>query len=104
MNNNCKLLQVSEHPVAIDLSGGDGMNSTCLSASSGRRLSLRELELALAEANRDAAQVAPLTESTSPHFARVIQRRQLAEVSTEATRSIRTNLAKSLSHTLANLS
>ena len=97
-------MQVPEHPVAIKSPSVDGVPSTCREPTSGKRKSLGELELALAEANREAAQIAPQSECPTLHSAKVIPRRQLAEFSIDTTRSIRSNLAKSFVRTLANLS
>ena len=104
MNNLLNLLEANEHSFARNLSVAEGTLSTCLPSAPGKSTSLCELEFALAQANRDAARVAPQLESVLPHFAKVIKRGQLAEVSTEVTRSIRNTLAKSLTHTMPNLS
>ena len=97
-------MQSPEHPVARKYSRVDGVFSTSRKATPGKRKELSELEFALAEANREAAQASSQPGCALPLFAKVIRQRQLAEVSTKSSETIRASLARSLSHTLTNLS
>jgi hypothetical protein len=104
MTTHCNLLQEKLFPAALDRSCEDGPSVHCRSSSPGKNVFSAEVEKTLVQANRDAVRVSYSTEHSLPLAAKIILRRQSSRKPVSTNRMIRPDLARSLAHTLANLS